>query len=302
MSKPQWQGLCSGGVCPPREGVTPLARGSHFQPGGVRPSLQLGVPAVRGSPRPGEGLRVCPPHRFWGGSSLPPGGTPECLSPSPPVSPALRAAPSARSRRKTVRSGRSPRRRCPGSAAESQRETAAGCGQAPGPAPRRPAPPAPYPRRPAPGRPCCGSRPPRSARTGCAAPPPPSPRSAPPPRRHPGEGHTPRPPGRAPPSWEEEGADGHVREVTLIAPPPSHAGPDRPAAAARPSRLQGCDPRGEEQKGGRDGLEAVTGAATASRHLWKGSAHTRSTTLWGAAPAPCGRASASGAGSGTSGG
>lgn len=33
----------------------------------------------------------------------------------------------------------------------------------PGPAPRRPAPPAPYPRRPAPGRPCCGSRRPRSA-------------------------------------------------------------------------------------------------------------------------------------------
>lgn len=125
-------------------------------------------------------------HPHFGGSSLPPGGTPKALSPFPPVSPALRAAASARSRWKTLRSGRSPRRRCPGSAAESQRETWRRVRAQP--RPLRPAPPAPYPRRPAPGRPCCGSPRPRSARTGCAAPPPPS---APRRRRHLGKGHAP---------------------------------------------------------------------------------------------------------------
>lgn len=78
-------------------------------------------------------------HPHFGGSSLPPGGTPKALSPFPPVSPALRAAASARSRWKTLRSGRSPRRRCPGSAAESQRETWRRVRAQPRPsAPRRP--------------------------------------------------------------------------------------------------------------------------------------------------------------------
>lgn len=62
----------------------------------------------------------------------PPGPPPV---PHPPL-PALRAAASARSRRNTESSGRRPRRRCPGSAAESEKETAAACGQAPLPATR----------------------------------------------------------------------------------------------------------------------------------------------------------------------
>lgn len=104
-------------------------------------SLQLRVPAVWAPPaRFGEIPPASHPISLRG-PSVPPGGVPTSSSPSPLVSPALRAASSARSRWKTVRSGRSTRRRCPGSAAESQRERAAGCGQARAPrpaAPRRP--------------------------------------------------------------------------------------------------------------------------------------------------------------------
>lgn len=75
----------------------------------------------------------------------------------------------------------------------------------PGPAPRRPAPPVPYPRRPAPGRPCCGSRRPRSERTGCAAARLPSPPRA-------------RMARTAPPSWKAATAGGHVGEVVRAAP------------------------------------------------------------------------------------
>lgn len=63
-------------------------------------------------------------------------GIPLIAPPSPPAAPALRAAASALSRRKTESSGRSPLRRCPGSAAESEKETAAAEGPAPGPPPR----------------------------------------------------------------------------------------------------------------------------------------------------------------------
>lgn len=97
----------------------------------------------------------------------------------------------------------------------------------PSPALRRPAPPAPYPRRPAPGRPCCGSRRPRSARTGYAAARPPSP-----PR--------PRTARTAPPSWEAASAGGHVGEVV------PNSGADRAAVVAPPSRLRG---RGTKEKG-----------------------------------------------------
>lgn len=236
------------GVCPSGPGLPfPAWRNSSLPRRFLSPN---GGPSGVGLTSPGRGhppsvcVWIVHPRQFLRGSSLPPKG----LSPSPPVSPALRAASSARSRRKTVRSGRSPRRRCPGSAAKRQRETAAVCGQAPGPAPHRPAPPAPYPKRPAPGPPCCGSPPPRSARTGCADPPPPSPRSAPPSRRHLGKGHTPLPP---PPPARRRRHLGRRRERAAILGRSRRAGPYRQAAAARPSRLYGCDPQEKEQKEGR---------------------------------------------------
>lgn len=160
--------LAPDGLCREAWGGRNINRGFHPSPTvllrslvgcrGHSPSLsgcgiQGGVP---GTPWEGSSLQlrvpVCSSRQVWGipplshpvslrVPSLPPAGVPTGSSSSPPVSPALRAASSARSRWKTVRSGRSTRRRCRGSAAESQREMAAGCGQAQAPrpaAPRRP--------------------------------------------------------------------------------------------------------------------------------------------------------------------
>lgn len=87
-----------------------------------------GGPCHLGSTPPSRGEEPSP-HRVSSGGDP---GRP----PSPRAAPALRAAASALSRRKTESSGRSPLRRCPGSAAESEKETAAAGGPAPGPPPR----------------------------------------------------------------------------------------------------------------------------------------------------------------------